>query len=32
MSMREQEGFVPVDGYRVWYRSVGGSSDQEDFP
>jgi L-proline amide hydrolase len=32
MSMLEQKGFVPVDGYRVWYRSVGGGSDQEGFP
>ncbi len=32
MSLPEQEGFVPVDGYRVWYRSVGGGSDQEGFP
>ena len=31
MSIREQEGFVPVDGYRVWYRSIGGS-DQERVP
>lgn len=32
MSLPEQEGFVPVNGYRVWYRSVGGGSDQEGFP
>ena len=25
--LREQEGYVPVDGYRVWYRSVGGGSE-----
>ena len=25
MSAREKEGYVPVNGYRVWYRSVGGS-------
>jgi len=28
-----QEGFVPVeDGYRVWYRSVGGGAEREDVP
>jgi proline-specific peptidase len=32
LSKREQEGFVPVDGFRVWYRSVGGGSDQEGVP
>ncbi|HZO71946.1 MAG TPA: proline iminopeptidase-family hydrolase [Ktedonobacteraceae bacterium] len=32
MSMREQEGFVPVDGYRVWYRIVGGGSEHEHVP
>jgi proline-specific peptidase len=32
MSIRDQEGFVPVDGYRVWYRSIGGGSDREGFP
>lgn len=30
--MREQEGFVTVDGYNVWYRSIGGGSDQEKTP
>jgi proline-specific peptidase len=30
--MLEQEGFVPVDGYKVWYRSAGGGSDQEQIP
>lgn len=31
--MREQEGFIPVeDGYRVWYRSVGGGGEQESLP
>ena len=31
--MYEQEGFIPVeDGYRVWYRSVGGGGEQEDVP
>src|SRR5579863_4784584 len=29
MSLREQEGFIPVeDGYRVWYRSVGGGEHE----
>lgn len=32
MSIRVQEGFVPVDGYRVWYRIVGGGSYHEGFP
>jgi proline-specific peptidase len=32
MSIRNQEGFVPVDGYRVWYRIVGGGSDHERIP
>lgn len=33
VSIREQEGFVPVeDGYRVWYRSVGGGSAHEHIP
>ncbi len=28
-----QEGFVPVeDGYRVWYRSIGGGAEQESVP
>ncbi|GAC1390710.1 MAG: proline iminopeptidase-family hydrolase [Ktedonobacteraceae bacterium] len=28
-----QEGFVPVeDGYRVWYRSVGGGAEHEAVP
>ncbi len=31
--MREQEGFIPVeDGYRVWYRIVGGGGEQESLP
>ena len=26
MTIREEEGYIPVeDGYRVWYRSAGGS-------
>ena len=33
MSINLQEGFVPVeDGYRVWFRSVGGGSEQERVP
>lgn len=28
MSAREKEGYVPVDGYRVWYRSVGGGEGE----
>lgn len=32
MSIREQEGFLPVeDGYRIWYRSVGGG-EHENIP
>ncbi|GAC1551107.1 MAG: proline iminopeptidase-family hydrolase [Ktedonobacteraceae bacterium] len=28
-----QEGFVPVeDGFRVWYRSIGGGAEQESVP
>jgi len=28
-----QEGFIPVeDGYRVWYRSIGGGATQEAVP
>lgn len=30
--MREQEGFVPVDSYRVWYRSISGGGDHERVP
>jgi proline-specific peptidase len=33
MSINLQEGFVPVeDGYRVWFRSVGGGSDRDSVP
>ncbi len=32
MSLREQEGYIPVGGYRVWYRIVGGGADQEKIP
>src|SRR5260221_4209911 len=28
MKTREKEGYVPVDGYRVWYRSVGGGEGE----
>ena len=30
--MREQEGFIPVGEYRVWYRIVGGGAAHEDIP
>src|SRR5258708_28860728 len=32
MSLREQEGFIPVGEYRVWYRIVGGGTDHEHIP
>ncbi len=32
MSIQNQEGYIPVDGYRVWYRIVGGSADHEQIP
>ncbi|MDQ2902076.1 MAG: proline iminopeptidase-family hydrolase [Chloroflexota bacterium] len=32
MSIREQEGFAPVEGYRVWYRIVGGGGEHEHTP
>jgi L-proline amide hydrolase len=32
MSVREQEGFIPVGEYRVWYRIVGGGADHENIP
>jgi pimeloyl-ACP methyl ester carboxylesterase len=32
VSLLEQEGFVPVDGFRVWYRSIGGGGDQDRIP
>ncbi len=32
MSIPEQEGYVPVDGYRVWYRIVGGGAENERSP
>lgn len=28
----EQEGYIPVDGYRVWYCSVGGGSNHDRVP
>lgn len=31
MTIREEEGYIPVeDGYRVWYRSVGGSGGADE--
>lgn len=32
MSLREEEGFIPVGKYRVWYRIVGGGADREHTP
>ena len=32
MSLREQEGYIPVGEYRVWYRIVGGGSEHEHIP
>jgi proline-specific peptidase len=32
MSLRDIEGYVPVDGYRVWYRIVGGGGSDEKIP
>src|SRR5579864_5475718 len=32
MALHEQEGYVPVDGYRVWYRMVGGGAANERLP
>ncbi len=32
MSLREEEGYIPVDGYRVWYRIVGGGTEHEKTP
>ncbi len=32
MLPRAQEGYVPVDGYRVWYRIVGGGASRERIP
>jgi proline-specific peptidase len=30
--LRVQEGYVPVDGYRVWYRMIGGNGQDEKLP
>jgi L-proline amide hydrolase len=32
MSVREEEGFIPVGEYRVWYRIVGGGAGHENTP
>src|SRR5579871_5882185 len=32
MSLIEREGYIPVDGYRVWYRTVGGGAEHERTP
>ncbi|GAC1568613.1 MAG: proline iminopeptidase-family hydrolase [Ktedonobacteraceae bacterium] len=32
LHMRVREGFVHVDGYRVWYRIVGGGAENEKLP
>jgi L-proline amide hydrolase len=32
MSLREQEGYIPSDGYRVWYRVIGGGAEHEAIP
>jgi proline-specific peptidase len=32
MNIHEQEGFIPVGEYSVWYRMVGGGADQENIP
>jgi proline-specific peptidase len=32
MSLREQEGYIPVGDYRVWYRIVGGGAEHEHIP
>jgi len=32
MLPRALEGYVPVDGYRVWYRIVGGGASRERIP
>lgn len=32
-SLKDQEGFIPVeDGFRVWYRSIGGGASDETIP
>jgi L-proline amide hydrolase len=30
--MREQEGYIPVGEYKVWYRIIGGGAGQEKIP
>ena len=30
--MREEEGYIPVGEYRVWYRVVGGGAESENTP
>ena len=32
MSLREEEGLIPVGEYRVWYRIVGGGAEHENTP
>jgi len=32
MSLREQEGYIPVGEYKVWYRIVGGGAEHEHIP
>jgi len=32
MSLHTREGYIPVDGYRVWYRMVGGGGAEEKTP
>ena len=32
MLLREEEGYIPVDGYRVWYRIIGGGAENEKIP
>lgn len=32
MSLLDREGYIPVDGYRVWYRIVGGGAGHERIP
>ena len=32
MSLYEEEGYIPVDGFRVWYRIVGGGAEHEKVP
>lgn len=33
MTLHNSEGFLPVeDGYRVWYRVIGGGAEQENTP